>query len=54
MLNNVETRALVGMADIVILIVDARSTTVESIASAKEMVPELESRLSGVVLNHVV
>ena len=54
MLNNVEARALVSLADIVILVVDARSTTVENIAAAKEMVPSLEDKLTGVVLNHVI
>ena len=53
MLNNVEARAIVGLADIVILIVDARSTTVENIAAARELVPGLEDKLIGVVLNRV-
>jgi Mrp family chromosome partitioning ATPase len=53
MLSNVETRALVSLADIVILVVDARSTTVENIAAAKELVPGLEDKLTGAVLNHV-
>jgi succinoglycan biosynthesis transport protein ExoP len=50
--NNVETRAIVSMADIVILVVDARSTTVEEIAMIKETAPDLETKLAGVVLNH--
>ena len=53
MLNNVEARALVNLADIAILVVDARSTTVESIAAAKELVPGLEDKLIGAVLNNV-
>jgi Mrp family chromosome partitioning ATPase len=53
MLTNVEAKALVSLADIVILIVDARSTTVENIAAAKELVPGLEDKLIGAVLNHV-
>ena len=53
MLNNVEARALVSLADIVILVVDARSTTVENIAAARELVPGLEDKLIGVVLNRV-
>jgi uncharacterized protein involved in exopolysaccharide biosynthesis/Mrp family chromosome partitioning ATPase len=53
MLNNVEARALVSLADIVILIVDARSTTVENIAAASELVPGLEDKLTGAVLNYV-
>jgi tyrosine-protein kinase Etk/Wzc len=50
--NNVETRALVSMADIVIMVVDARSTTVEDVRSVKEIAPDLETKLAGVVLNH--
>ncbi len=53
MLNNVETRALVSLADIVILVVDARSTTVENIDAAKDLVPGLADKLTGAVLNHV-
>jgi succinoglycan biosynthesis transport protein ExoP len=52
--NNVETRALVSMADIVIMVVDSRSTTVEDVASVKEIAPDLETKLAGVVLNHTV
>jgi Mrp family chromosome partitioning ATPase len=54
MLKFVETKALVGMADLVILVVDARSTTVENIAAAKELVPGLDDKLIGVVLNRVI
>jgi hypothetical protein len=53
MLHNVETRALVSLADIVILVVDTRRTTVANIVAAKELVPGLEDKLAGVVLNHV-
>ena len=53
LLNNVETSALVGMADIVILVVDARGTTVEDIAAAKVLARGLENKLVGAVLNHV-
>ena len=53
MLHNVETRALVSLVDIVILVVDARSTTVANIAAAKELVPGLEDKLAGAVLNYV-
>ena len=53
-LNNVEARALISLADIVILVVDARSTTVENIAAAKDMAPCLENKLAGAVLNHVI
>ncbi|TMJ37990.1 MAG: hypothetical protein E6G89_13105, partial [Alphaproteobacteria bacterium] len=53
LLNNVETRALVGMADLVILVIDARSTTVENIAAAKALTPDLEDKLVGAVLNRV-
>ena len=53
LLSNVETRALVGMADLVILIIDARSTTVENIAAAKALTPDLEGKLVGAVLNRV-
>jgi Mrp family chromosome partitioning ATPase len=53
LLNNVETRALVGMADLVILVIDARSTTVENIAAAKALTPDLEGKLVGAVLNRV-
>lgn len=53
LLNNVEAGALVGMADIIILVVDARGTTVEDIAAAKMLARGLENKLAGVVLNHV-
>ncbi len=53
LLKNVETRALIGMADIVIMVVDARTTTVEDVAAIKDLAPDLENKLAGVVLNHV-
>jgi succinoglycan biosynthesis transport protein ExoP len=53
LLNNVEARALVGIADLVILVIDARSTTVENIAATKALTPDLEGKLVGAVLNRV-
>jgi Mrp family chromosome partitioning ATPase len=50
--NNVETRAVVSMADIVLLVVDGRRTTIEDVAGIKETTPDLEAKLAGVVLNH--
>ena len=54
LLKNVETRALISMADIVIMVVDARDTTAEDVAAIRELSPDLEDKLAGVVLNHTV
>jgi succinoglycan biosynthesis transport protein ExoP len=53
LLKNVETRALVNLADSVILIINTRSTTVDNISTAKELIPGLEGKLIGAVLNFV-
>ncbi len=53
LLDNVEARALVTIADIVLLVVDARRTTAENVAAIRELTPDLEGKLAGVVLNHV-